>query len=233
MFSDRGLTAFFDSQFSHIPFTVSEHFEAPNVRSLPQDMTAPKSLFLRVAVVIFAISLLTGYVIFSQTRATSRVTPASSAEPAPVPGEPKNDKAGIVGFGPAERARSLQEITILSTKSGAPLIQPQSLQLEVGKSDPSSLPIQQPRPVTAPGSKIMFHVVPPSALDSLLQSKPAETTAPGSKGLVPVFPQSAVIREATIQKSTTPRSVPGSKSMVPIFNVRPRANSPAQQQQSR
>jgi hypothetical protein len=199
-------------------------------------MNSPKSLILRVGVVIFAVSLLAGYVVFSQTRARPQIPAKTepSSTTVSVNSAPMTEGGSLVE-GEVELMPlivsepphpSLEGIAAFGTKSGVPLIDARSLRLEIAKPIPAST--QQSRSQFAPGSKTMIHVVPPSTFDSLLQRKPEPLNSPGSD-TSPILPQGF---EA--QTGPAPRTMaPGSKSMVPLIRVPPPANSPAQQQRSR
>jgi hypothetical protein len=199
-------------------------------------MNSPKSLILRVGVVIFAISLLAGYVVFSQVRAKPQIPAKKEPSPAivsvsPLPiTEGESLIEGEVELEPLIVSEpphpSLEGIAAFGTKSGVPLIDARSLRLEIAKPIPAST--QPSRSQFAPGSKTMFHVVPPPTFDSLLQRKPEPLNPPGSD----TSPNLSQGFEA--QTAPAPRMMaPGSKSKVPLIRVQPPANSPAQQQRSR
>jgi hypothetical protein len=203
-----------------------------------------KPLILRVVVVTFAVSLLGAYVVFSQNRAKPRATHAPSSRLGLVVQAPlapgitrEDDEEEVVTFALPEGSNvpPTGDTAFLSTKSGAPLITPQTLQLSA--PIPTSEPVLttgQTGPVIAPGSKIMFHVVPPSTFDSLLERKPRPVNAPGSKDLVPVIPPNWVTPPAKPEKNPAERTiVPGSKSKVPLIQVQPSANNPAKQEAAR
>jgi hypothetical protein len=223
-------------------------------------MNPGKPLILRVLVVIFAISLLGGYVVFSQTRAKPRVSNEPSSKSGPVslvlqtasnsskdgetamPGSKLGrvfSEARIVGdFSEPVRSEEEEEeqlaepsqngTLIFSTKSAVPIFPSKTLQLQVLPANS-----QQTNPVVAPGSKIMFHVVPPSTVDSLFEKKPAPVNAPGSKGAVPLIPREAIAPQSVPEKPAAPRSFPGSKSIAPLFRVEPPAKTPAKQEPAR
>jgi hypothetical protein len=200
-----------------------------------------KPLILRVVVITFAVSLLGAYVVFSQNRAKPRATHAPGSRLGLVvqaPGTTREDdeEEEVVNFALPEVSNVplIGDTAFLSTKSGAPLITPQTLRLSA--PIPTAEPVlttQQTSPVIAPGSKIMFHVVPPSTFDPLLEKKPRPVNAPGSKDLVPVIPPNWVVPPAKPEKPATRTIAPGSKSFVPLIQVQPPANNPAKQEAAR
>ena len=198
-----------------------------------------KPLILRVVVVTFAVSLLGAYVVFSQNRAKPRATHAPGSRlglvvQAPLAPGITGEEVVTFALPDVSNVSPTGDTAFLSTKSGAPLITPQTLQLSA--PIPTAEPVlttQQTRSVVAPGSKIMFHVVPPSTFDSLLEKKPRPVNSPGSKDLVPVIPPNWVMPPAKPENPAARTIAPGSKSKVPLIQVQPSANNPAKQEAAR
>jgi len=205
---------------------------------------ARKPLILRVTVVIFAVSLVSSYVVFSQTRAKPQVASGTNSKrvledlrqtqtadamkegAVQLPGGKAATPAsgsgrvfslsGIVGnFVPEiELVNPQENVAVLGTKSGAPLIPP-TIQLRIARPTPAPL-VTQTTQATQPS-----------------QQQTIGANAPNSKVIVPVIPQSAILPQAKPAQPAVRPIAPGSKSLVPIFRMQPPASSAAKQVQSR
>jgi hypothetical protein len=96
-------------------------------------------------------------------------------------------------------------IAFVGTKSGAPLIPPRMIKLDIPKAKPTPLPLY--RPWSAASKYIM------SLPHDYLTNAPADSETVGAQKVIPPNP--------AVQKSSLP--LIGSKSMVPILSVRPQA----------
>jgi hypothetical protein len=130
-----------------------------------------KPLILRVVVVIFAVSLVSSYVVYSQTRTKPQLAGGTKSK------RVLEDFRQVQTSAPRQEIKLVNpkvDIAALSTKSGAPLISPSRFS-----------------GTNAPGSKDVVPVIPQSMIfpqaTPKLEQRAVQSIAPGSKSLVPVF----------------------------------------------
>jgi hypothetical protein len=199
----------------------------------PCDMNpARKPLVLRIVVVTFAISLLAGYVVFSQTRAKPRATNAPSTKSGPVlqtrqssgPRSDLTDTQIITSSninGPIFSSRKTSDVNVSSAE---PAVDTRStLDLADSWLDGETVTVMSStksapvfRPIRFPYDWWTLHL---RWFKPRPEPEPLNTetdTVSGSRGLVDLVPKDAALEP--LDPRAIPLSSPGSKSLVPLIS---------------